>query len=89
MVEYIGVLSIRLLAGVNLIACDIGGFFSFFLFLQTLEMKWNEMKWNDVVGKSDPFVVFNLGQQKAKSKVLIYLIWGEREREGREKKKGN
>jgi len=39
MVEYIGVLSIRLLAGVNLIACDIGGFFSFFLFLQTLEMK--------------------------------------------------
>lgn len=55
MVEYIGVLSIKLIGGTDLVAMDLNG-------------------------KSDPFVVFRLGEQKAKSTVSLtpfsMLRWG-------------
>jgi len=48
MVEYVGVLSIKLIGGTDLVAMDLNG-------------------------KSDPFVVFKLGEQKAKSTVSPVL----------------
>lgn len=56
MVEYIGVLSIHLIKGTNLIPCDISG-------------------------KSDPFVVFHLGNQRVQSKIIkqtLSPVWNER-----------